>query len=202
MRDRWRWRRMEGSRASRSCRARLCDRDRMSRSCGRDTKGTQKGQHGDTTQGQRHAVSRAGRGHRRGHPEGCAGGGGGWRGVGDTVGTSAPLAGSPHLLEALHVLEVESDVEKAQVGIDELELAVTGGGTSVTSVSPQRGLRPSASLRDISSPSCHLCSCQDPSGPLCPSPRATGTPPVPPVPSVPSAGAARTSPVPPAPLCP
>lgn len=36
-----------------------------------------------------------------------------------------PLAQS-HLLETLHVLEVEADVEEAQVGIDKLELGAGG----------------------------------------------------------------------------
>lgn len=35
--------------------------------------------------------------------------------------------GAAHLFEPLHVLEVESDVEKTQVGVDELELNGAGG---------------------------------------------------------------------------
>lgn len=63
-------------------------------------------------------------------------------GVGDSLGTIWGHVCPPHLLKALHVLEVESDVEKAQVGVDELELAVTPGGwhlghLRVPSVSPR-----------------------------------------------------------------
>lgn len=40
------------------------------------------------------------------------------------VGSADRLA--PHLLEPLHVLEVEADVEEAQVRVDELELRAQG----------------------------------------------------------------------------
>lgn len=43
----------------------------------------------------------------------------------------------PHLFQALHVLEVEADVEKAQVGVDKLELCEAGRGWSPRHVCPE-----------------------------------------------------------------
>lgn len=114
-----------GTSTARSCRSRLWDRDRTSRSCG----GTD-GQV-DRQMGGRQAE----RGHmdERTEREGWRRGGRGWRARGPLGWTSpAPLGchcggghylglGS-HLFQALHVLEVEADVEEAQVGVDKLEL--------------------------------------------------------------------------------
>lgn len=59
----------------------------------------------------------------------------------DPLGQARPPVGHPggrvlpsarsHLFQALHVLEVEADVEEAQVGIDELELWEAGSGHPV-----------------------------------------------------------------------
>lgn len=126
-----------GTSAARSCRSRLWVRDRSNRSCG-GTNGT-----GGRTGGR--GERRAERGHtdrRTERREGWRGGGGAgepWTLPGAHPQGARVLAlgrwAGPHLFQALHVFEVEADVEQTQVGVDKLEL---GGRRPGSSCSPAR----------------------------------------------------------------
>lgn len=118
-----------GTSTARSCRSRLWDRDRTSRSC-EGTDGQVDGQMGGERQ--REDTQMDGRTERR---KGWRRGGGAGEPM-DPLGQAWPPTGrhgehclrsGSHLFQALHVLEVEANVEEAQVGIDELELREADG---------------------------------------------------------------------------
>ena len=126
-----------GTSTARSCRSRLWDRDRTSRSCG-GTDGQVDGQMGGR---------QAERGHtdRRTEREGWRGGEGlespwtPWAKSGPPLAATGGhcLGLGSHLFQALHVLEVEADVEEAQVGVDELELREGSSGQSLGCPAPR-----------------------------------------------------------------